>query len=149
MLTAYKVFSRLQGNWSFTRVITNHHEQNLSGVVNGTASFTPVAEDQLFYEENGVFKTEAGHELPIHKEYFYRYNRSTQKLEKHFANNKVNTGLFYVLDANYAGKHLCSQDNYEARYAFPTQDFNEFELSYIVHGPHKDYVTSTKYRLLS
>ena len=46
------------------------------------------------------------------------------------------------------GEHLCSQDHYSTSYFFALNGVNlsEFEITYTVKGPAKDYVSKTVFQ---
>lgn len=148
MTQNFEIFSRLPGHWSFTRTLSNFKEPLSSGIVTGNASFTPTDDPThiLHYKETGLFKSNST-EHTIYNEYFFVFNEKTKNIEKHFAQNGIKTGLFYIIDAQHNGNHICVNDHYAASYAFIDECFKEFSLTYKVTGPLKDYVSETKYTL--
>ncbi len=144
MLTGYQIFRGLQNSkWSFHRAISN------AGVAIGTAQFTLISENELFYEESGVFTTNSQVTLPITKQYYFVLN-SEGKIEKHFSQDAKKTGLFYVFSDKHTGDHLCVRDKYKAIYEFPdNEQFINFNLTYEVKGPSKDYSACTSFSKLT
>jgi hypothetical protein len=149
MLKNYEFFKKLPGAWKFARTLNNLLDPNMSGQVVGEAKFMTVTDDenQLHYSESGVFETALGNKYDIKKEYFFVFNQITRNVEKHFAQNGIKVGLFYVLSADFGGEHLCNKDNYKAKYEFDNDDLSDFSLTYQVSGPSKTYTSVTKYTL--
>lgn len=149
MITSYDFFIKMPGSWAFSRILDNSYEPKLSGVVTGLAKFATLHgnPNQIHYSEGGRFITAGGYKLQIHNEYFFVFNIETGNIEKHFAQNGIKTGLFYILDSNFTGEHLCIEDTYKASYEFLSDDCKEFTLTYKVHGPKKSYSSITKYVL--
>jgi hypothetical protein len=147
MLTSFDIFSKLPGNWSFSRDIKNFKDPLSSGIVTGMASFTPVnGGEELHYEEQGIFVTDDGQRYHIKKEYFFEFDIESQNIKKYFAQDGKKLGLFYIFGAKYSGEHQCANDHYAAKYTFPVDDLREFTQIYTVKGPNKDYVSGTRYR---
>jgi hypothetical protein len=146
MLTSYEIFKKLPGVWALSRSLINSLEPQASGTVTGSAKFTLVTgdDDLLHYRETGEYINQAG-KFPISREYFFAYNQSTKEIEKYFSENGIKAGLFYVLSQDLQGKHLCAADNYNASYKYENDDFQEFELTYEVTGPKKNYISKTRY----
>lgn len=147
MLTSYQIFKNLPGVWVFNRTLINIQDPKTSGEVSGLAEFRPMQGEQnlLQYYEVGTFVTNAGDKWQIKKEYFFAFNEKTYSIEKYFAKDDLKDDLFYALNENLEGAHNCGQDKYVANYKYENDDFKEFSLTYKVTGPHKNYISETKY----
>ncbi len=151
MLTSYYFFKKLPGTWAFNRVLNNLLEPKLSGSVSGSAKFSILTNEPnlIYYYEYGTFITAGGSKLQVNKEYFFVFNEKTGNVEKHFAQNGIIAGLFYILDPDFAGEHLCVKDNYKANYEFLNDDLKEFTLKYTVIGANKNYTSTTRYNFIN
>lgn len=149
MLTSYEIFRRFSGIWRFQRQIVSVIESQPSGEVTGLAEFKEVASNLMHYSEIGTFETDAGKKIPIKQEYFFTFNESTKKIEKHYAKDGAPNGMLYAISNKLEGEHLCKDDNYKAKYGYVNDDFKEFTLDYDVLGPHKNYTSKTTYTFSS
>ena len=137
MTSIMSIFKALEGKWNFHRTISNY------GIIEGAATFKKSAIEPhlLHYREEGVLKREDGEHFQVYRDYLYRYKND--RISVFFAEKTER--LFHVLefrDATTAvARHICSSDVYDATYKFRLED--EFELSYRVKGPKKDYSITT------
>lgn len=156
----YNIFTKLQGKWSFYRILKHRTSGSSLGSVEGTATFTPIKNNLLYYKEEGEFLTPIGEKLQAQREYLYAYNREKDEIEKHFSKNGEDTGLFYLLKFQQSssgktqaiayGDHVCINDHYRAVYEFTKRKeekiLEEFKLKYEATGPNKDYISETVFK---
>ena len=136
------IFSSLIGKWQLLRTI-NQTDQVFTA--KGTSSFTKVDDSTLFYQEEcTLFMPDS--KLIMTREYFYLYNKEKNQIEKYFSHNQKQSYLFYIVNTEYRGSHLCVKDMYKAKYSFEKLDkSSEFTLTYQVTGPTKNYTSITTY----
>lgn len=183
---AKSVFESLIGSkWNFKRTLLVNDEVSIGGTVCGTASFTSEfnrcfdnekdffgeSDKLLLYSESGIFQTDKGERLNVHREYVYTYNDGDQSVRVHFAQQQYATNgssvtkigsLFHTLVINSAlvsdtlqrctaTPHLCGQDMYRTIYSFSMSVLDgklilpQFSLYYDVRGPKKRYSSETTY----
>jgi hypothetical protein len=136
------IFFSLIGDWQLLRTI-NQADQLFTA--KGTTSFTKVDDSKLLYQEECTLCMPDS-KLIMTREYFYLYNKDKDQIEKYFSQDQKQTYLFYVIDKNHEGSHLCVKDTYKAKYSFEKLDkSNEFTLTYHVKGPTKNYTSITTY----
>lgn len=142
-----QLFSALKGDWLLKRFIRG------KGKMEGTAHFkiTNNNHSLLHYSEEGKFTTVAGISLHATREYFYSYNKNI--ISVFFVENNQVGELFHTLEFKQKkldfplkanALHLCCNDLYSATYEFINYD--QFNLSYVVKGPHKNYMMNTLYQ---
>jgi len=142
MSNNYKTFKFWIGKWKLSRNIT-HPTQQFSA--RGTAEFLILNENTILYQEQCTLLLSESN-LPMTREYLYLYNKEKDQIEKYFVQNKKPIYLFYIIDNEWRGSHLCVKDVYRAQYSFPKSDtLNEFVLTYDVGGPTKNYISKTHY----
>ena len=136
-----QIFNSLEGRWHFHRTISNF------GTVEGEATFKRSATEKnlLHYREDGEWISKNGLNK-VHREYLYQYQN--EKISAYFAEQKDR--LLHTLEFQKNGlataKHLCACDLYAATYQFHNPD--EFELTYRVEGPKKNYTMTTLFQRL-
>jgi hypothetical protein len=146
MVQIAKIFSSLEGSWTFQRSIIGQ------GIAKGVATFKRSANDsnQLHYREEGHFSAMDGKVFKIFRDYLYRF--ADGKISTFFYENPPR--FFHTLDFQNPSEleypctakahHLCVCDNYEATYEFLNPE--EFKLSYIVTGPNKGQNIQTTFK---
>jgi hypothetical protein len=136
----FRTFCSLEGYWKLSRIITNQ------GFIEGIAYFKKKAHypDTLFYREKGMFTPLNGKSLDISQEYEYRYSK--EKISVFFARERYRLlhSLEFAEPNKALGEHQCGCDTYRATYQFALPD--EFELTYVVKGPKKDYQIKTIFK---
>lgn len=151
--SAKHVFSLLQGSWSLIRTIAGH------GTMKGTANLQKTENTQLFaqnllYREDGIFELNDGKKLETHKEYLYILQND--KLGVYFVENRRQGRLFHILDFNKnetknfllaKAIHYCHEDIYNVRYKIYTN--NHFQITYMVNGPKKNYISQTVFKRIN
>lgn len=147
-----KIFNGLEGIWKFRRKLQHKGIDHPYGEAVGTAVFEKTENNVLFYREEGVLTTNAEEELKFYRENFYEYSENDDKVAKYLAENKQKLTFMYDLqfvktekDVLANGTHLCVNDTYKARFRFPKDEFDTFDLLYEVTGPKKDYLSETSY----
>lgn len=147
-----KIFNSLQGIWKFRRRLQHKRVDHPYGEATGTAVFEKTDNNLLFYREDGLLTTYAGEELKFYRENFYEYSEKDDTVLKYLAENKEKLTFMYnlqfvktekVILAN--GIHLCVNDTYQAKFKFPEDEFDTFNLVYDVKGSEKDYSSDTYY----
>ncbi len=143
MNSIHRIFCSLEGYWKLSRSITNQ------GSIDGIACFKKKADHSnvLFYKEKGVFTPLNGKSLNISQEYEYRYSK--EKINVFFARecDRLLHALEFVESNKASGEHSCGCDTYLAIYQFNLPD--EFELTYLVKGPNKDYQIKTVFKKIT
>ncbi len=145
---AERSFVLLQGSWAIERTITP------KGAFQGTASFVLTAPDTLTYVEEGELELADGRVMQGERSHTYVLKEDS--IEVKFADGP-NAGEHFVNidfptdpDASWpicsADTHICILDTYKAVFCFENED--EFNVSYTVCGPKKDYVSVSTYRRL-
>ena len=143
-LDKYITFKSLEGNWDFIRKIDNKFTAPLSGVVTGTASFSPILRDPniLDYVENGALITISGHKNAVTQEYFYRLTDAND-IEVYFGSGGEILEFFHVINDGVIADHICRDDCYRVKYEFGD---DKFSIVYDVIGPNKNYISNTKFK---
>jgi hypothetical protein len=133
------VFPRLRGNWAFDRSVDGRN------LMQGSASFSDVADGSLAYHEQGLMRLEGG---AFQAERRYVYAGKPDGFAVFFAETPLR--LFHEIrlemtSGNMAGgaSHLCSADLYRSDYAFLPD--GTFMVRHEVKGPKKDYVLTTSF----
>ena len=117
--------------------------------IDGEAAFS-THEYGLHYREQLAGNLENGEKLTGYREYLYVFGARDLKIF-FFADNKQGD-LFLSIpltkdrsnETLYGeAKHLCVEDNYQARFSFATTD--SFSIEYDVRGPRKNYQMRTEY----
>ncbi|KAK5169071.1 uncharacterized protein LTR77_006380 [Saxophila tyrrhenica] len=140
-----ELFRSLRGSWKLKRTL-NSAPPGLSGVFEGTATFTPrksaaaSVKAELLYFEKGQLKTDTGLTFSANRKYIYRYNADEDKISAWFVKEatKDNHGaeevdyLFHDLEIEQGknvwsgrGEHLCNLDMYWAYYEFRLPTSND------------------------
>lgn len=135
-----RIFCSLEGYWKLSRMATNQ------SLIEGTACFIKKADhpNVLFYKEKGILIPANGKPLNFSQEYEYRLSK--EKITVFFARerDRLLHALEFVEPNKALGVHQCECDTYRATYQFNLPD--EFELIYVVEGPHKDYQIKTIFK---
>jgi len=143
---ADRVFSLFEGAWEIERQISG------KGTYAGTATFVRTGADSMDYAEKGVITLNNGEVLSGERRYTYRLHED--RIELLFADGP-NVGNHFVdilfpSDPSAAwpicsgDTHYCLKDTYKAMFCFEHED--EFNITYTVCGPAKDYVSQSVYR---
>ena len=138
-LTATEVLNYFQGSWRLQREVSDQP------LMKGVAEFTPNPSqtNQLDYIEKLSWPAPNGQ--PIHAQRAYTYRQTETGLAIDFADGVSSGALFLAFDFARAHElkshHLCIADHYDGRFVFHSAD--QFELSFQVVGPHKDYQITT------
>ncbi|HVV68826.1 MAG TPA: DUF6314 family protein [Gammaproteobacteria bacterium] len=141
-----KIFTQLAGNWHFHRTLST------AGSVTGNAHFELVAPNILHYKEHGVFTTDTQKTYQVSREYGYCYDATQDKVAVYFLCANQLDYLFHELNftsekddlLTATGIHVCREDRYSALYEFVHA--NEFNITYHVMGPRKNYVSTTVFK---
>lgn len=168
------LFQGLQGKWRLRRNIKSAVSTYPSGSFEGIAVLeardpTEEAYDlEYLYTESGKFTTEQGFIMEATRRYVYRFQENSRTITAWFVCPEDQSAvdyLFHVLDFRSIGRdlesirddnvaklcargyHLCIDDNYQARYGFHMRDaiLTQWELTYVVNGPSKNYVADARY----
>ena len=135
------VFDRLEGAWHLDRTI--EHQATMTG----TAVFRRHGTDVLHYREEGRIRLADGKAFDGHRE--YRFERAPGGFTVFFA--EAPPRLFHRIEVardadGFTGSatHLCAPDTYDSSYCFLAD--GSFVIRHSVHGPRKDYVSTTLFR---
>lgn len=145
---ADRVFDLLVGNWTIEREITP------KGNFRGTCSFVRTDARTLAYAEEGTLVLNDGTSMVGERKHTYLLHED--RIEILFADGP-NDGQHFVdilfpsdPEADWplcsGDTHYCLKDTYKAMFCFETED--EFDVTYTVCGPEKDYVSRSVYRRL-
>jgi hypothetical protein len=138
------IFYSLKGNWQLNRTISHH------GTMTGVANLTLVNTSELFYREEGLFASGITRQVfKVYREYLYQYKQNqidVFHVENHQPTLLLHT-LHFIDDAQKdvlkaVAHHECGRDVYQAVYLFYV---NQFQLTYLVKGPYKDYTITTMF----
>ncbi|MEM7618568.1 MAG: DUF6314 family protein [Pseudomonadota bacterium] len=129
------------GEWSLLREIDPH------GSFEGTATFTPINDNTLQYEEQGVLQLKEGHTLDdVTKRYLYKFE--DEVLFIYFDDGPDKGRLFHQLEFDDQGlataTHDCPPDVYQTKMHLKSSD--AFKIIHDVKGPRKDYKITSFYR---
>ncbi len=143
MTISAAVFGSLAGRWAIDRAI-----EPAVGTFTGTAQFSPLRTDELFYREDGRLRLAVGQELTAYREYVYVL--AGESIEVRFAVDGQAGGVMHRLGFDSGREstdvHPCREDRYIGTYRFDGED--RFTISMRVVGPDKDYQLLTTYRRL-
>lgn len=145
---AERVFALLLGNWAIEREIRP------KGHFQGTARFVRVDATTLAYAEEGTLVLNDGHSMVGERRHTYLLHED--RIEVLFADGP-NDGAHFVdilfpsdPEADWplcsGDTHYCLKDTYKAGFCFDAED--QFDVTYTVCGPEKDYVSHSVYRRL-
>ncbi|UJR13464.1 hypothetical protein I4U23_000478 [Adineta vaga] len=139
--------------WTFERILIGKPSD---GTVHGQAQFLFSQSAELLYKEQGKLTLSSQIPLDITQKYIYNYDEKNDVLTVYFVNeNNQRASLFHKIDFQpkqtsstswiATGEHLCSQDHYSVSYSFAFNGINlsQFQITYTVKGPAKDYVSKT------
>lgn len=160
------VFRSLLGTWRLERDVESRLPSHPSGHFSGTAQFLlremtsdglpPRTDDgigmEYLYVEDGEFKTESGFGFRATRRYIWRYDEHEGAITVWFAkpeDQKRADYLFHKIEFQdpaadgwraRAG-HLCVDDYYDVKYrfAFEAVNLKDWDITYLVRGPRKDY----------
>ncbi|KAK3052756.1 hypothetical protein LTR09_006239 [Extremus antarcticus] len=134
-----EIFKSLRGSWRLKRTLISSIPGSLSGIFEGTATFTPrkskvsTYKVELLYAEKGHLKTDTGLTLSANRKYIYRYNFDEDKMSAWFVKEETKDKdgaeevdyLFHDLEIKEGkngwvgnGEHLCNKDMYICHYEF-------------------------------
>ncbi|MGO3345623.1 MAG: DUF6314 family protein [Marinomonas sp.] len=129
------------GDWKVQREISGF------GDIVGQAKFTlnSGSEQRLEYREAMVLPNSVDQKPNAFREYEYRI--TDMGFDIFFADGATKGELFLSFAFTHASTltsyHLCIKDHYDAKFEFLSE--TEFELSFSVVGPHKDYAIRTRF----
>ena len=143
-----RVLALLRGNWAIDRQIQP------GGHFVGTAAFTQRSADSLLYREFGKLTLDSG--AVVSGENGYVYSLRNGNVEVSFADGP-SRGMHFIdislpddrpnlLPVACFDRHQCRLDTYDATFNMETSA--SFEITYIVRGPKKGYVSRSTYRRL-
>ena len=143
---ADRVFELLGGTWAIEREIRP------KGTYSGTATFLRTGADSMDYAEKGVLSLNNGQVLSGERLYTYRLHEDSIELlfadgpnkGKHFVDILFPSDPSAEWPICSGDTHYCLKDTYKAVFCFETED--EFNITYTVCGPAKDYVSHSVYR---
>ena len=168
------LFQGLEGKWLIRRNLKSAIPTYLSGLFEGTAVFearNPTDEGydlEYLYIESGQFTTEQGFTTKATRRYAYRFQEKSSTITAWFVCTDDRSSIDYLFhalefgnlsknfeskeDSNIVslsanGHHLCIDDDYLAGYVFQLKDaaLITWELTYVVKGPSKDYITDARF----
>lgn len=135
------VFAGLAGDWRIARNVSN------VASLDGTASFTPTADDALAYAEQGTLRLADGQTFRAFRRYLFKPR--SDGFAVFFADEPAK--LFHAIALRREGgtlagegEHPCRNDLYRSRYEFHVD--GSFTLTHVVKGPRYDYTMVTAYR---
>lgn len=140
-IEAKAVLPYFLGDWSMQRVISGF------GEITGQARFSiKEGNDQcLDYKEAMVLPNSVDQKPNAFR--LYEYRMTASGFDIFFADGATNGELFLSFAFTQASlltcHHLCIKDHYDAKFEFLSCD--EFDLSFTVSGPNKDYTTHTRF----
>jgi hypothetical protein len=143
---ADRVFDLLEGSWMIEREIRP------KGYFSGTAGFSRVDAKTLAYVEEGTLTMTDGQVLSGERRHTYLLHED--RIEVLFVGGP-NHGEHFVdilfpadPEADWplcsGDTHFCQKDTYKAMFCF--ENIDEFDVTYTVCGPAKDYVSHSVYR---
>ena len=143
---ADRVFAHLEGSWAIEREIRP------KGRYAGSAAFVRTGKDLLAYSEEGVLALNNGHTVTGQRLYTYRLHEDRievlfadgPNIGKHFVDILFPSDPSAVWPICSGDTHYCLKDTYQAMFCFEHED--EFNITYTVCGPTKEYVTHSIYR---
>lgn len=125
------------GDWRLTRRIDDARGQQ-SGSFEGTARFEPDGLG-LRYRESGTLTLDAGGEFAATRRYLWRL--ADGRVQVFFDDGRP----FHDFAADGVGSdHPCGADLYRVRYDF--SQWPEWQATWTVRGPNKEYVSQSRYR---
>ena len=140
-----QLFKQLQGVWKLKRCL------GTQGHMQGIAHFQTWREGVLYYQEQGSATFGSSKALLAYRAYAYVYDQGTIAVHFWDKERKQPAGLLHTLNFQSTkttsqvlvatGTHKCTDDVYKACYTFVSQ--KNFQLTYQVQGPHKDYTIQT------
>ena len=142
MTFTFSIFIKLSGSWILSRTVPNY------GTMKGRAVFKVIPKENNFlhYREEGIMileQTKATYDF--FREYIYEYSRDAITI--YFS--ETPRRIFQVLNlgefATCEAAHQCVEDDYHGTYNFKNINQGQFEITYKVKGPNKDYVIVSKY----
>ena len=140
-IEAKAVLSYFLGDWEMHRVISEF------GEITGRATFrlNGESDQHLDYKEAVMLPRLGEQKANAFREYEYRMTDAG--FDIFFSDGATKSQLFlsfaFVQASILTSHHLCIQDHYDAEFVFLSDD--EFELSFTVVGPKKDYSIQTRF----
>ncbi|CAF4122176.1 unnamed protein product [Rotaria sordida] len=142
-----------ESKWTFERTLKGKPSD---GIVHGQAQFNFSQQNELIYKEQGKLILSSQEILDITQKYIYIYDENKDLITVYFVdNNDKCSSIFHTISfqskqsSNIGwiayGEHLCNQDHYFISYLFIFNGINlsQFEITYTVKGPAKDYISKT------
>ena len=165
------LFQGLEGKWLLRRNLKSAIPTYPSGLFEGTAVIEardPTDESfdlEYLYSEKGELTTEQGFKMQATRQYVYRYQENANTISAWFVSTEDRWSvdyMFHSLEFGSTGRldgkdsivamrakgyHRCIEDDYQARYLFQMRDAvpTQWELTFAVQGPSKDYVAEASY----
>ncbi|WP_333713283.1 DUF6314 family protein [Yoonia sp.] len=127
------------GDWRITREISDFRLRD-SGRLEGLARFTAEG-DGLRYHESGTLRFAGG--APIRAERGYLWHFTDTDVQVAHADGAP-FHSFARTGEPEATPHLCGEDLYRGTYDFSA--FPDWQVTWEVQGPRKDYRSVTRYR---
>ena len=143
-IEAKDVLSYFQGDWKLHRVISGF------GEMAGQATFRLNSgnDPRLDYKEAVMLPSVGEQKANAFREYEYRMTDAG--FDIFFSDGATKDQLFlsfvFAQASTLTSHHLCIKDHYNAEFVFLSD--NEFELSFSVVGPKKDYSIQTRFTRL-
>ena len=133
------------GDWRVQRVISGF------GEIAGQATFqvNDVRDDYLDFKEAMVLSSaqNKGQDQKLNAFRTYQYRMTDEGFDIFFSDGATKGDLFlsfaFAQASVLTSHHLCIKDHYDAKFEFLSD--NEFELSFSVIGPKKDYSIQTQF----
>ena len=126
------------GEWQITREITDFRILE-AGTLEGLARFTP-ADAGLLYHERGTLRFAGGVPLVAERSYLWRFT-DTDVFVAYADGAPFHS--FPLEGGPEATPHLCGEDMYRGTYSFV--GFPDWQVTWTVKGPRKDYRSVTRY----
>ena len=142
-----QLFRGLRGIWKLKRHL------GTQGYMQGRASFQPWGKEVLYYQEQGWATFSNSKARYAHRAYAYVYDQGTLAVYFWDQKYKQPAELLHTLQFHSpqpdrqtimaTGTHGCAEDIYRACYLFINPQ--QFQLTYQVQGPHKDYTIASHF----
>lgn len=142
-IEAKAVSSYFLGDWKVQRVISGF------GEITGQAMFqvNDQRDDYLDFQEAMVLPSLKGQDQKPNAFRTYEYRMTSDGFDIYFSDGATKGDLFLSFAFTQASvltsHHLCIKDHYNATFEFLSDD--DFELSFSVVGPKKDYSIQTRF----
>lgn len=152
------------GKWSFHRRLFDK-KTCAESLVTGSLTFDPISSSpamkHVLYKEQGALILPNGNRFDVSQHYVFHYNEemdcldiffskvgNPEEIDRHFLSLQLTpTPEGWMAKAD----HLCSADNYSAKYVFAFQGMSiaSFRVEFDVNGPAKDYQSITEFTIIT